>query len=49
MAMAGVFGGMNSGIKDGTTDIFLESRWFNPTDICKTFFRMAEDGCGYSL
>jgi phenylalanyl-tRNA synthetase beta chain len=39
MAMAGVFGGLHSGIGDGTRDIFLESAWFNPTDIRKTSFR----------
>jgi len=39
MAIAGVFGGLNSGIKDDTKDIFLESAWFNPTDIRKTSFR----------
>ncbi|MDR3712782.1 MAG: phenylalanine--tRNA ligase subunit beta [Puia sp.] len=39
MAMAGVFGGLHSGIKAGTTRIFLESAWFNPTAIRKTSFR----------
>lgn len=39
MGIAGVFGGLHSGIKPGTTDIFLESAWFNPTDIRKTSFR----------
>jgi phenylalanyl-tRNA synthetase beta chain len=39
MAIAGVFGGLHSGIKDSTTTIFLESAWFNPTDIRKTSFR----------
>ena len=39
MGMAGVFGGLHSGIKQGTTDIFVESAWFNPTDIRKTSFR----------
>jgi len=40
MGIAGVFGGLHSGIKSGTTDIFLESAWFNPTDIRKTSFRL---------
>jgi phenylalanyl-tRNA synthetase beta chain len=39
MAIAGVFGGLHSGIQDNTRDIFLESAWFNPTDIRKTSFR----------
>jgi phenylalanyl-tRNA synthetase beta chain len=39
MAMAGVFGGLHSGINDTTTDIFLESAWFDPITIRKTSFR----------
>jgi phenylalanyl-tRNA synthetase beta chain len=39
MAIAGVFGGLHSGISDSTKDIFLESAWFNPIDIRKTSFR----------
>ena len=39
MAIAGVFGGLHSGIGDPTRDLFLESAWFNPTDIRKTSFR----------
>ena len=39
MSIAGVFGGFNSGVKPTTTDIFLESAWFNPVDIRKTSFR----------
>ena len=39
MAMAGVFGGLHSGIKDDSKDIFLESAWFDPTTIRKTSFR----------
>ena len=39
MAMAGVFGGLNSGIGTSTRNIFLESAWFNPTDIRRTSFR----------
>ena len=39
MCIAGVFGGFNSGVKPGTTNIFLESAWFNPVDIRKTSFR----------
>lgn len=30
MCIAGVFGGLNSGLSDSTTNIFLESAWFNP-------------------
>jgi len=39
MCIAGVFGGLDSGVKNQTTDIFLESAWFNPVDIRKTSFR----------
>ena len=39
MGIAGVFGGLHSGIKPGTTRIFLESAWFSPTGIRKTSFR----------
>jgi phenylalanyl-tRNA synthetase beta chain len=39
MCIAGVFGGLDSGVKDTTQDIFLESAWFNPSDIRKTSFR----------
>jgi phenylalanyl-tRNA synthetase beta chain len=39
IAMAGVFGGLHSGISDRTRNIFLESAWFNPADIRKTSFR----------
>lgn len=39
MGIAGVFGGLHSGIKAGTSDIFLESAWFDPTEIRKTSFR----------
>lgn len=39
MCIAGVFGGLKSGVMDDTKDIFLESAWFNPTDVRKTSFR----------
>ncbi|RYG02305.1 MAG: phenylalanine--tRNA ligase subunit beta [Chitinophagaceae bacterium] len=39
LCIAGVFGGLDSGVKDNTTQIFLESAWFNPIDIRKTSFR----------
>jgi phenylalanyl-tRNA synthetase beta chain len=39
MCIAGVFGGLKSGVQPGTTSIFLESAWFNPVDIRKTSFR----------
>ena len=39
LAMAGVFGGLHSGINESTTNIFLESAWFNPTAVRKTSFR----------
>ncbi len=36
MTMAGVFGGLNSGITDETKNVFLESAYFNPVCIRKT-------------
>ncbi|MDE7450298.1 MAG: phenylalanine--tRNA ligase subunit beta [Paramuribaculum sp.] len=36
MCIAGVFGGIESGVKDDTTDIFLESAYFHPTWVRKT-------------
>lgn len=36
LCMAGVFGGKNSGVTDGTTTIFLESAYFNPVAVRKT-------------
>ena len=39
MCIAGVFGGIKSGVTAETRNIFLESAWFNPTDIRKTSFR----------
>ncbi len=39
MCIGGVFGGLDSGVKDSTTNIFLESAWFNPVSIRKTSFR----------
>ncbi|HET6254250.1 MAG TPA: phenylalanine--tRNA ligase subunit beta [Puia sp.] len=39
LAIAGVFGGLHSGISASTRNIFLESAWFNPVDIRRTSFR----------
>lgn len=36
MCIAGVFGGLDSGVTEATTDVFIESAWFNPTRIRKT-------------
>jgi phenylalanyl-tRNA synthetase beta chain len=36
ICMAGVFGGENSGVTETTTNIFLESAYFNPVSIRKT-------------
>ncbi len=36
MCIAGVFGGAESGVTDATTDVFLESAYFNPMSIRKT-------------
>jgi len=35
MCLAGVFGGKNSGVSQNTTEIFLESAYFNPVTIRK--------------
>lgn len=39
MCIAGVFGGLGSGVTNDTTEIFLESAWFNPVTTRKTSFR----------
>lgn len=39
LCMAGVFGGKNSGVSTDTTEIFLESAWFNPITTRKTSFK----------
>jgi phenylalanyl-tRNA synthetase beta chain len=36
MCIAGVFGGLHSGVKDSTTNVFLESAWFDSVYIRKT-------------
>jgi len=41
MCIAGVFGGIDSGVKAGTQNIFLESAYFNPVYIRKTAKRHA--------
>jgi phenylalanyl-tRNA synthetase beta chain len=35
MALAGIFGGLESGISSSTTDIFIESAYFNPSVVRK--------------
>ena len=39
MCIAGVFGGLESGVTESTTNVFLESAYFDPTAIRKTSFR----------
>ncbi len=39
MCIAGVFGGLHSGVTEKTKNIFLESACFNPVNIRKTSFR----------
>ena len=41
MCIAGVFGGIGSGVTEKTTDVFLESAYFNPVSIRKTAKRHA--------
>lgn len=36
MCIAGVFGGLESGVTQQTTDLFIESAWFNSTRIRRT-------------
>ena len=36
MCIAGVFGGIDSGVTEGTTNIFLESAYFDPVSVRKT-------------
>ncbi len=36
MCIAGVFGGLESGVTDTTTEVFLESAYFNPVYVRKT-------------
>lgn len=36
MCIAGVFGGFDSGVTEATTDVFLESAWFDAVSIRKT-------------
>lgn len=39
MCFGGVFGGLHSGVNETTTNIFLESAWFEPTSIRRTSTR----------
>ncbi len=39
ICIAGVFGGLHSGVTEKTTDIFLESAFFDPVSVRKTSFR----------
>ena len=41
MCIAGVLGGLNSGVTENTTSIYLESAYFNPVSIRKTAKRHA--------
>ena len=36
MCLAGVFGGLDSGVTEQTTEVFLESAYFDPVSIRKT-------------
>ena len=41
MCIGGVYGGLESGVTESTTDVFLESAYFHPTWIRKTARRFA--------
>ena len=45
VAIGGVFGGLHSGISDGTTNVFLESAYFDPRHIriTSTYFGLRTD------
>ncbi|MDE7437375.1 MAG: phenylalanine--tRNA ligase subunit beta [Muribaculaceae bacterium] len=36
LCIAGVFGGLNSGVTESTKNVFIESAWFNPTRVRRT-------------
>lgn len=36
LCIAGVFGGLDSGVTEATTDVFIESAWFNSTRVRRT-------------
>ena len=36
MCLAGVFGGLDSGVSDTTTDVFIEAAYFNPVTVRKS-------------
>lgn len=36
LCIAGVFGGLDSGVTESTTDVFIESAYFNPTRVRRT-------------
>ncbi|MCM1004882.1 MAG: phenylalanine--tRNA ligase subunit beta [Prevotella sp.] len=36
LCIAGVFGGLDSGVTEATTDVFIESAYFNPTRVRKS-------------
>jgi len=40
MCIAGVYGGLHSGVSNNTTSLFLESAWFTPSYIRKTSMRL---------
>jgi phenylalanyl-tRNA synthetase beta chain len=41
LCIAGVYGGLDSGVSDSTTDVFLESAFFDPISVRKTATRHA--------
>lgn len=36
LCIAGVFGGLEAGVTEASTDVFIESAWFNPTSVRRT-------------
>ena len=45
VALAGIMGGLGTAVSEATQDIFLESAWFNPTDLMgeARFYRLGTD------
>ena len=43
VALAGVIGGVNSGVSNSTRDVFLEAAYFNPKGVRRTSRRLAVD------
>ena len=45
VALAGIMGGLDTAVSEATRDVFLESAWFNPSDLMgeARFYRLSTD------